>query len=365
MSGKARIGSTVIVSSGSKSDRRRLAHRLGRPLTSAAARAALGRLAVPAHGEVRGHVGLDPVEGVEDDHPLLDRDVVVDELAVRVGRPAKDAQVGLWHRAHSVGDELAKVVRQGRQRRGRHLHRLAVAADDAVQRWPTSRRRSGIVDPAVGAAALRALVRAAGDGLGHDQHVAQLVDEAPAGVVARGRPSPGSRPAGVQVRRAGRSPRRRSASVAEDPDERLHRRAELLVQPVGILAVGPRSNGAASSVGGRPDLDRVDVRARRPASPRRPPRRPRSRWPKTSRSDSELPPSRFAPCSPAATSPAAYRPGPGRRARLGVDPDPAHHVVRRRPDLHRTGRDVDVGQLLELLVHRRQLAADVVRPAGS
>ena len=32
----------------------------------------------------------------------------------------------------------------------------------------------------------------------------------------------------------------------------------------------------------------------------------------------------------------------------------------RRPDLHRAGRDVDVGELLELLVHRRQLAPDVV-----
>ena len=43
---------------------------------------------------------------------------------------------------------------------------------------------------------------------------------------------------------------------------------------------------------------------------------------------------------------------------LGVDPDAAHDVVRRRPDLHRALRDVDVGQLLELVVHRGQLAAD-------
>ena len=48
------------------------------------------------------------------------------------------------------------------------------------------------------------------------------------------------------------------------------------------------------------------------------------------------------------------------RARLGVDPDAAHHVVRGRPDLHRPRRDVDVGQLLELLVHRGELAADVL-----
>jgi hypothetical protein len=34
-----------------------------------------------------------------------------------------------------------------------------------------------------------------------------------------------------------------------------------------------------------------------------------ARRPNTSRSDSELPPSRFDPCMPPATSPAAYRPG--------------------------------------------------------
>ena len=69
-------------------------------------------------------------------------------------------------------------------------------------------------------------------------------------------------------------------------------------------------------------------------------------------------PSRLAPCIPPATSPAAYRPGDGRPPGLGIDPDPAHDVVGRRPDLHRALRDVDVGELLELLVHRGQLAPD-------
>ena len=58
----------------------------------------------------------------------------------------------------------------------------------------------------------------------------------------------------------------------------------------------------------------------------------------------------------------AGREQPGLRglAGLRVDADAAHDVVGRRADLHRAGRDVDVGQLLELLVHRGQLAADVV-----
>src|SRR6185437_1802111 len=50
---------------------------------------------------------------------------------------------------------------------------------------------------------------------------------------------------------------------------------------------------------------------------------------------------------------------------LGVDLDPAHHVVAGRTDLHRLGGDVDVGQLLELVVHRGQPLLDVVgRAAG-
>ena len=50
-----------------------------------AARPALGGLAVPADREIRGLVGLDPVQRVEDDHPLLDRDVERHEADRLVG----------------------------------------------------------------------------------------------------------------------------------------------------------------------------------------------------------------------------------------------------------------------------------------
>ena len=49
---------------------------------------------------------------------------------------------------------------------------------------------------------------------------------------------------------------------------------------------------------------------------------------------------------------------PAACAGVGVDLDAAHHVVAGRADLHRLRGDVDVGQLLELVVHRRQLLAD-------
>ena len=50
----------------------------------------------------------------------------------------------------------------------------------------------------------------------------------------------------------------------------------------------------------------------------------------------------------------------GRLSRIGVDANAAHDVVERRPDLHRRLRDVDVGELLELVVHRGQALLDVV-----
>ena len=72
-----------------------------------------------------------------------------------------------------------------------------------------------------------------------------------------------------------------------------------------------------------------------------------------------MPPSRFEPCMPPENSPAANRPGTWPRG-VGIDLDPAHHVVAGRADLHRLLGDVDVGQLLELVVHRRQLAHDLL-----
>ncbi len=50
----------------------------------------------------------------------------------------------------------------------------------------------------------------------------------------------------------------------------------------------------------------------------------------------------------------------GRHLRVAVDLHAAHHVVRCRADLHRRRGDVDVGKLLELVVHAGQLLLDVL-----
>ena len=73
------------------------------------------------------------------------------------------------------------------------------------------------------------------------------------------------------------------------------------------------------------------------------------------RSDSELPPRRLAPCRPAARFAGGEEARQRRHLRVAVDANPAHRVVRRRPDFHRRPRDVEVGELLELVVHARQL----------
>lgn len=59
-----------------------------------------------------------------------------------------------------------------------------------------------------------------------------------------------------------------------------------------------------------------------------------ARFPKTIRSDRELPPKRLAPCRPAAHSPAAKSLDTAGHLRVGVHFYPAHHVVRGGAYLH-------------------------------
>ena len=66
----------------------------------------------------------------------------------------------------------------------------------------------------------------------------------------------------------------------------------------------------------------------------------------------------------ARTLPGREQPGHDRHRRVGIDLDAAHHVVTGRADLHRLLGDVDVGQLLELVVHRRQPLVDELRCAA-
>ena len=246
MSGKARIGSTVIVSSGSKSDSRVLHVRLGRPLISALHEPHLAALQFQRTARSGRRIGLDPVEGVEDDHPLLDRDVVVDELAL--GRRACRGRRCRWAWAIGVTPSAISWRRSsgiaGSGERG-DAH-VSPSRRTTLFR-PATSRRAREVDAAVGAAALRPLPGAPGDRLGDDQHVAQLEDEVPARVVGAPAADPDPGPAGVQAGQLGRSPRRRSASVRKIPTSDCIVDLELLVEAVRDPRRRSSPNGAASS----------------------------------------------------------------------------------------------------------------------
>ena len=74
ITGKVRIGVTVIVSSSVKVDIRVMHISRGLAVDLGAAGPALAGLAVPAHGQVTGLGGLQPVDDVEDDLTLVDLD---------------------------------------------------------------------------------------------------------------------------------------------------------------------------------------------------------------------------------------------------------------------------------------------------
>ena len=304
MSGNARIGSTVIGSpSGRSPTSRVLQVRLRPAVDLGAARAALRGLAVPADGEVGRVVGLDPVERRRG-RPSPPRPARRTRRTCppSSGVAAEDARA--W--ASAIRSLLRLEQRCGarraswaaassrppcrRRRAGRRLFFVApLSAELRDGRAGCGRRAS----PRAGRA-LRAIASA------HDEHVADLEDEVPAGVEGatarrRGRSASGARIASSSLDRVveiGLGP--------EDPDVALHRRLELLVEAVRVSASAPLAPNGASSSAAAAWTAAGSTTARRRGSPRTPPRPAPARWPNTSRSDSELPPSRFAPCIPPA-----------------------------------------------------------------
>ena len=171
-------------------------------------------------------MSLDPVERVEDDHPLLDRDVVRVEPALLARTAAEDPQMCVWHRSRprqwSPGpSRAAQLVGHRWEGRSPDRHRpVGVPGDHAVEAVPARLVGRRVVEPAVGAAALGPLAGAAGDRLGHDQQVVQLEDEVPAGIED---PTAGHLDGGEAAdagRPARRGPASRSASSRKMPTRR-------------------------------------------------------------------------------------------------------------------------------------------------
>ena len=222
----------------------------------------------------------------------------------------------------------------------------------------------GIIIAEMAAAAFLAFDGRTGDGLGDRQQVVQVQRRVPAGIVFA--MTVGARPArrapklGRSIRAPGPFPPRvrtmptrfciiscKSCCTwygpsALPPDSRRDRRAPA---PASRAC---RRSGCRRRV--RRGFSLANLAANSPA-----------RLPNTIRSERELPPSRFAPCKPAAHFAGGKQAGHGGHLRVAIHADAAHDVMRRRADFHRFLGDVDVGQLLELMIHARQLLLDVLR----
>src|SRR3954447_20716969 len=95
-------------------------------------------------------------------------------------------------------EELTQLVGERRQSRRHDLHRVAGAAGRRVLARP-DRIRIREVEAAVRTPALAALAGAAGDRFGDDEHVANLEDEPPGGVVGPAATDPHALPASVEL----------------------------------------------------------------------------------------------------------------------------------------------------------------------
>ena len=244
------------------------------------------------------------------------------------------------------------------------LGRVRGQRADQVDLAPLRLHRRVVV-AGVAAARLGPLQRGPRHALGDDEHVAQVEREVPAGVELPAALDADLRHPAAQVLQ--RQQRLLDLlGLADDADQVVHRLLQVGLDRVRVLAalqVERRQRrllgrGHVRLVHGRPGRRRASGRTRRRRC------RPAGRTPAGRTASCRRAGSTRACRRP--TSPAANRPGTLRLLGVRVDLDAAHHVVAGRADLHRLGGDVDVGQLLELVVHRRQLAPDRVgrQPGG-
>ena len=224
---------------------------------------------------------------------------------------------------------------------------------------PHSASLFGIVFAELRAAALLAHQRRARDRLGDIQHVRQIHRRVPAVVVLTVIRNSRRRLAFVRASQSTLSASCISLLGTHDADEVLHELLQLVLDLIRILA-------------GRADFERLRarLRSRHPPVRRRLPRRAFSfansaanwpaRLPNTSRSDKRVAAEPVGAVQSRRGFAGRVQARHRGRLRIAIDANAAHHVVRGRTDFHRHLRDVDLGELLELVIHARQLALDVL-----
>ena len=216
----------------------------------------------------------------------------------------------------------------------------------------------GEVVAGVPAAALLALQRRLRHAV-RDQHdVAQVQGQVPAGVVGRAALGADVRGPLAQLVQLGER-RLDLVFLADDADQVAHGLLDLGVDRVGVLAAGALQRGERLG----PRRLEVSVAGRRPGAAqgvqvgRRAQAGPAAEHQQVGQGVAAEPVGAVHAAGHLARREQA---GHDRRGGVRVHLDAAHHVVLGRADLHRLLGDVDVGQLLELVVHRRQPAQDLL-----
>src|SRR6185437_14506323 len=334
--------------------------------------AALAGLAVPAHGQIGGLGGLDLVDDVEHDHAFLDFGAVLDEAAT-VALAAPDAEghgrgcgaelsLGCWIGGRHLFiflDCLLQVVGHGAHRHALQFGAsVAAAVDFEVHRAPGFVLMGEIVAE-VAAAALLALAAGAGDQLGHGEQAVEIEGGVPAGVVLAVAADAGAGGALAEGGDAGEGLVHLGLG-ADNAHPILHHLLQLVLHGEGVLAAGAaleRRLGAANGgrdlvgdgggAGGGRDLGEAGGMLAGALA-----------------EDQQIGERVAAEAVGAMQAGGAFAGGEeaGEGGHLGVaiHLDAAHEVVRGGADLHRLLGDVEIGQLLELVVHAGQLLLDVL-----
>ena len=357
------------------------AHQPGLAVDLGAAGAALAGLAVPADGQVRGLGRLQPVDDVEDDLALVHLDLELLQHAAgvvaapdlhlrRVGHLARpfrqQVQLGLGQVLLQLAalEQADQLRRHAGQRLAGQLDRpvLGLRADQ-VDLTPL-RVGLGVVVPGVAAPALLALQRGLGHAFADGEHVAQVQGQVPARVEL---PVPLDGDAGGALLELLQPAQClfHLLAATDDADQVVHRLLQLLVQRVRVLPALGRERRQGRGRGrvhlGRVDprpggAQAVDVGGGTQAGPAA----------EDQQVGEAVAAEAVGAVHPAGNLTGGEQTRHHRDLRVGLDLDPAHHVVTGRADLHRLGGDVDVRQFLELVVHRRQPLDDLGRrqPGG-
>ena len=199
--------------------------------------AALAGLAVPAHREIVGLLGLDAVHRVEHDHAFADLGrVVAERPLLPIAAPDSERRLG-----HVGPTQFSWMICCSSGGSGGIGVRDTSIAPSGAGRTPMLNAAnalsfSGIVLPEMPAAAFLALERRSGDRLRDDQQVAEILRRVPAAVVLAMAGHAGPRRALASARRARSSASQHLVLLADDADEVLHHALQILLDLERILA---------------------------------------------------------------------------------------------------------------------------------